>query len=73
MNKLLESLPDADFHSNKQYGLVKGKSTIDSATMFIEDLKRPEKYRAAAFLDIKAPFDNVWFPMVISSLNNKNI
>lgn len=64
-------------HSDKQFGFVEGKSTLDAIKEVIWDVRglsaaeaaaaeirdaAEKKYRAAAFLDMKGAFDSVWWP-----------
>lgn len=72
---------------NSKFGFVAGKSSTDVFSRVVEDARREmaaraastvgavaeNKYRTAAFFDIKAVFENVWWPTIFGSLKDKNI
>ncbi|XP_054153607.1 uncharacterized protein LOC128952269 [Oppia nitens] len=61
--------------SNKQYGFTPQTSTVDAisnALNIIKYAKSKKEYVMAISLDIKAAFDNAWWPAVINGLKTKN-
>lgn len=61
---------------NSQYGFRKGRSSIDSLSVFTTDIRIAfslNKSVVAAFLDIKSAYDNVLIELLIQKLKSLNI
>lgn len=60
-----------ELHSH-QYGFTRGKNTTDALEHLIESVKgAPEKYVAIIMVDIAAAFDSLWWPHVLSCLQEQ--
>ena len=62
--------------SKFQGGYQKGKSTVDSISVFIDDILLNRKkgfFSLAAFIDIKKAFDSVNFNILLAKLNKYGI
>lgn len=63
----------ADKNSSRQYGFTPGRSTEDA----IVEMRRlistnGDRYAVALLFDISGAFDNVWWPLVLQSLKEKD-
>lgn len=55
--------------SDRQYGFVPGRSTVDAVQRAMEFIQQSRnKYVVGLFIDIKGAFDGVWWPGVIEKL-----
>ncbi|XP_059061881.1 uncharacterized protein LOC131854757 [Achroia grisella] len=75
-NRLEWFVEHNDLLSNSQYGFRKGMSTLDSLSIFTTDIRlsfTENKSTIAAFLDIKAAYDNVSITVLQNKLNALNI
>jgi hypothetical protein len=63
-----------DFHSRRQYGFISGRSAVSALLKYKETIEEStDKYAATIFIDISGAFDNVWWPAVIKSLQQKGV
>lgn len=61
-------------HSHKQFGFIRGKSTVDALSYYIGKVRNcNKKYMITIFIDIVGAFDNLWWPALFRSLRNKNL
>ena len=62
----------SDFLSTKQYGFIKGRSTVDLLWDVGERIKdSQEKLVVGILLDISGAFDNAWWPYILQSLRDR--
>lgn len=59
--------------SARQFGFMPGKSTEDAVVELRRMVEASEKrYAVALLFDISGAFDNVWWPLVLNSLKDRN-
>lgn len=76
INRINFSLRSSKLLSDKQFGFVPQKSTIDPidlATNFILSVKREKKFGVLISLDISSAFDSAWWPAIVLALKKRNV
>lgn len=69
LSRLRKSIP----HHQRQYGFVKGRSTVEALLDIVRHRTTCRKYVLLVFIDIKGAFDHLWWPGVLAALRQRPI
>lgn len=75
-NRLEWYLESNDLLASTQYGFRKGRSTVDSISIFVTDIRLALSHNEsilATFLDIKSAYDNVILPILRQKLDQLHV
>lgn len=60
-------------HHRRQYGFVKGGSTVEALRDIVRHWDTRRKYVLLIFIDIKGAFDHLWWPGVLQALRQRPV